>query len=192
MAQEILQTALHLFAEHGYEETSIALIAREAGVSERTVFRYFGTKEDLVGGDQHEFARILADAVDDHSADADVWAALRAGIAAVQALHSSREDALERFRLLHATAALRAGWLEKRLRIQEELLPLVTARLGPAGEATELTARAVIATVFACLDAASTTWVARDGQGEIMDLYDECVATVRGLSARADQSEESD
>jgi hypothetical protein len=41
-------------------------------------------------------------------------------------------------------------------------------------------ARAVIATAFACLDAASMTWVADNGRGEIMDLYDECMTAVRG------------
>ncbi|OLZ66933.1 hypothetical protein AV521_26440 [Streptomyces sp. IMTB 2501] len=46
--------------------------------------------------------------------------ALRAGVAAVLALHGSRERTLERFRLLHNTASLRAGWLEKRLRFQED------------------------------------------------------------------------
>ncbi|MBV1942420.1 hypothetical protein KUF83_38680 [Streptomyces sp. BV286] len=43
--------------------------------------------------------------------------------------------------------------------------------------------RAVIATAFGCLDAASITWVANDGKGEIMDLYDECLAAVRGRPA---------
>jgi hypothetical protein len=38
----------------------------------------------------------------------------------------------------------------------------------------------VIATAFACLDAASMTWVANVGKSEIMDLYDECLAAVRG------------
>ncbi|WP_206436802.1 hypothetical protein [Streptomyces sp. KPB2] len=41
-------------------------------------------------------------------------------------------------------------------------------------------ARAVLATAFACLDAASMTWVAGDGQSTIMDLYDECLTAVRG------------
>jgi hypothetical protein len=36
------------------------------------------------------------------------------------------------------------------------------------------------ATAFACLDAASMTWVANDGNGDILDLYDECLAAVRG------------
>ncbi|MFD8333453.1 TetR/AcrR family transcriptional regulator [Streptomyces solisilvae] len=179
-SQEILATALRLFTEQGYDETTIAQIAREAGVSQRTLFRYFGTKEDLLGGDQDRFGQVLTDTVGEQPADVDVWEALRAGIAAVQALHDSCEQALERFRLLHNTASLRAGWLEKRLRFQEDLLPLVEARMGTAGGGADPRARAVLATAFACLDAASMTWVAGDGKGDIMDLYDECLAAVRG------------
>ncbi|MBK3642656.1 hypothetical protein [Streptomyces sp. MBT33] len=49
-----------------------------------------------------------------------------------------------------------------------------------AGGHTAPRTRAVIATAFACLDAASMTWVADDGEGDLMDLYDECLAAVRG------------
>ena len=179
-SQEILETALRLFTEQGYDETTIAQIAREAGVSQRTLFRYFGTKEDLLGGNQDRFGQVLTDAISEQPAEAGVWEALRAGIAAVLALHDSRQQALERFRLLHDTASLRAGWLEKRLRFQEDLLPLIEARMDAAAGRTDPRARAVIATAFACLDAASMTWVANDGKGDIMDLYDECLAAVRG------------
>ncbi|MEK8173077.1 helix-turn-helix domain-containing protein [Streptomyces sp. M19] len=179
-AQEILATALRLFTEQGYDETTIAQIAREAGVSQRTLFRYFGTKEDLLGGGQERFGQVLADTIGELPAETGVWEALRAGVAAVLALHSSREQALERFRLLHNTASLRAGWLEKRLRFQEDLLPLVEARMGVAVGGADPRPRAVIATAFACLDAASMAWVGNDGKGEIMDLYDECLAAVRG------------
>jgi AcrR family transcriptional regulator len=179
-SQEILKTALRLFTEQGYDETTIAQIAREAGVSQRTLFRYFGTKEDLLGGGQDRFGQVLMDTISEQPADAGVWEALRAGVAAVLALHDSREQALERFRLLHDTASLRAGWLEKRLRFQENLLPLIETRMDAATGNEGAKARAVIATAFACLDAASMTWVANDGKGEIMDLYDECLAAVRG------------
>ena len=179
-SQEILKTALRLFTEQGYDETTIAQIAREAGVSQRTLFRYFGTKEDLLGGGQDRFGQVLMDTISEQPADADVWEVLRAGVAAVLALHDSREQALERFRLLHNTASLRAGWLEKRLRFQENLLPLIETRMDAATGNEGAKARAVIATAFACLDAASMTWVANDGIGEIMDLYDECLAAVRG------------
>jgi len=134
----------------------------------------------LLGGDQDRFGQVLRDTIGGLPADVGVWDALRAGLAAVQTLHDDRAQALERFRLLHNTASLRAGWLEKRLRFQEELLPLVEARLEPGGDGSDARARAVIATAFACLDAASMTWVAREGRGDVMDLYDECLAAVRG------------
>ncbi|MEU7145123.1 hypothetical protein ABZ942_37165 [Nocardia sp. NPDC046473] len=38
----------------------------------------------------------------------------------------------------------------------------------------------VLATAFACFDAASMTWVDNGGKGDIIDRYDECVAAVRG------------
>ena len=179
-SQEILDTALRLFTEQGYDETTIAQIAREAGVSQRTLFRYFGTKEDLLGGGQDRFGQVLMDTISGQPPEVGVWEVLRAGVAAVLALHDSREHALERFRVLHNTASLRAGWLEKRLRFQENLLPLIETRMDAATGNESAKARAVIATAFACLDAASMTWVASDGKGEIMDLYDECTAAVRG------------
>ena len=44
----IAETARRLFAERGFEQVSVAEIARTADVSEKTVFNYFPTKEDLV------------------------------------------------------------------------------------------------------------------------------------------------
>ncbi|MEU0503257.1 helix-turn-helix domain-containing protein [Nocardia sp. NPDC005998] len=178
-SREILETALRLFTEQGYDETTIAQIAREAGVSQRTLFRYFPAKEDLLGGNQDSFGQVLTTTITAQPAEASAWEALRAGIAAVQGLHGTREKALERFRLLHNTASLRAGWLEKRLRFQEDLLPLIKARLDTAASHADMRARAVIATAFACLDAASMTWVDNHGEGEIMDLFDECFGELR-------------
>ncbi|MER6525335.1 hypothetical protein [Streptomyces sp. NPDC001508] len=48
---------------------------------------------------------------------------------------------------------LRASASCMRLRFQEDLLPLVTARMGTAVSSTDPRARAVIATAFVCLDA---------------------------------------
>lgn len=46
--QAIAQTALALFAEKGYEQTSTQLIAKAAQVSEALIFKYHGTKEALL------------------------------------------------------------------------------------------------------------------------------------------------
>lgn len=44
---KIEQAALQLFGEKGYDNTSTALIARQAGVSEALLFKYFLSKEKL-------------------------------------------------------------------------------------------------------------------------------------------------
>src|SRR5208337_1928796 len=44
----ILEAALKIFAEKGVQNTTIVEISKEAGVSEATVYEYFGTKEDLL------------------------------------------------------------------------------------------------------------------------------------------------
>lgn len=46
--RKLLETALALFAHHGYERTSVRMIAREAGVAQGLLYRYFASKEDLL------------------------------------------------------------------------------------------------------------------------------------------------
>src|SRR5690349_22247567 len=51
--QVIADAAARLFAQRGYEQVAVSEVAREAEVSEQTVYNYFQTKEQLVtDGDQ--------------------------------------------------------------------------------------------------------------------------------------------
>jgi TetR/AcrR family fatty acid metabolism transcriptional regulator len=44
----IMEAALHIFAKKGFQNATITEISKEAGVSEATIYEYFGTKEDLL------------------------------------------------------------------------------------------------------------------------------------------------
>ena len=44
----IMDAALRIFAEKGFQNATITEISKAAGVSEATIYEYFGTKEDLL------------------------------------------------------------------------------------------------------------------------------------------------
>ena len=66
--QQIFDTARRLFAERGFENVTVAEVARAANVSEVTVFNYFPTKEDLFYGGMEFFEDQLLQAVRDRAA----------------------------------------------------------------------------------------------------------------------------
>ncbi|WP_328410701.1 TetR/AcrR family transcriptional regulator [Nocardia sp. NBC_00403] len=61
--QQIVETAAALFAERGFDNVTVAEIARAANVSEKTVFNYFGTKEDLIFSGMDDFSAALLRAI---------------------------------------------------------------------------------------------------------------------------------
>jgi AcrR family transcriptional regulator len=65
--QAIAEAAKRLFLERGFEQVSVAEVARAADVSEQTVFNYFPTKEDLVFERMSTFEDELLAAVRDRS-----------------------------------------------------------------------------------------------------------------------------
>lgn len=63
MRAEVSEVAFRLFAEQGFDETTVEQIAAEAGLSRTTFFRYFGTKEEVVLGKFGEFGHEIAAAL---------------------------------------------------------------------------------------------------------------------------------
>ncbi|GAA3204952.1 TetR/AcrR family transcriptional regulator [Streptomyces virens] len=63
----IADAALPLFLEHGFDQVTVAEVARHAGVSTNTVFNYFPTKEDLFFDRQAEVEGHLAALVRDRA-----------------------------------------------------------------------------------------------------------------------------
>lgn len=57
--QQIVDAALDLFSVHGYDDTTVDEIARRAGISPRTFFRYFESKERVLFFGREEFFEVL-------------------------------------------------------------------------------------------------------------------------------------
>jgi AcrR family transcriptional regulator len=75
--ERIAGTAGRLFAERGFEPVTVAEIAREADVSEQTVFNYFPTKEDLFYGRLETFEQDMLEAIRERDRGQTVLAAFR-------------------------------------------------------------------------------------------------------------------
>jgi AcrR family transcriptional regulator len=75
--QQIADAAMRLFVSRGFDHVTVAQVAAEAGVSEKTVFNYFPSKEDLFFDEVPDRLRELAAAIHERPEGESVLAALR-------------------------------------------------------------------------------------------------------------------
>ena len=177
---EITRTATRLFLEQGFEETTIDQIVAEVGVSRRSFFRYFGTKEDIILGGLIARGEIILAALVERPASEEPFTALRAAFIAMRQPQDTLEFSLDLHRMMAGSASLRAKSVEKHLAWQKLLVPEIERRMGIAnGEIPDPRASAIVATVLACLDVATDVWGSRGGAGSLEEIYDEALAAVR-------------
>jgi AcrR family transcriptional regulator len=178
---EITSVAMQLFLDQGFEQTTIDQIASTAGISRRSFFRYFGTKEDILLGDLAKQGELARDALEQVPPEVGPWEALREALGAVNALTTEPEITLKIAKMMYRTPSLRSRSIEKHLHWQSLLLPDIRRRLGLAEDDTANPApAAILASAIACLDAAGEVWIDGDGRDDLATLYDRAVAAVRG------------
>ncbi len=150
--QRVQSVALDLFEQHGYEAVSVADIAREAEVAERTIYRHFGSKERLVTADELDdraFAEIAQLA-----ADHDLRTATRLAIEGLRADASVSgaqwSDGFRKLRLVYGDQALRTAFSASLSGMVVGLAVDVAHARGLPPD--DLATRAAVAAVFAALE----------------------------------------
>ncbi|NMO34614.1 TetR/AcrR family transcriptional regulator [Streptomyces sp. GMY01] len=78
--QRLVVAALQLFAEKGYDATTVSQIAERANLTRSTFHRHFGDKRDILTAGQETLSRLLAEGIDAAPADATPMTALAAGL----------------------------------------------------------------------------------------------------------------
>lgn len=129
--QEIAHAAWLLFAGRGYERTTVDAIARAAGVSRRTFFRYFSSKEDVVVGTSDALAEDFLAAFAARPRDEPPIVSIRHALRpAIEPRLADAEEARAILRLLRESPTLRRAMLERHARMEERLAALVARRTG--------------------------------------------------------------
>jgi len=105
----IADTAWRLFADRGFEQVTVAEVAREAQVAVATVFNYFPTKEDLFFFRLEAFGADLVEAVAGRAAGEPALAAFRRQLLGAGGLlaqvEAGDDQALERLRTVNRVIA---------------------------------------------------------------------------------------
>ena len=136
----IADTAWRLFADRGFDQVSVAEVAREARLAEATVFNYFPSKEDLFYWRLEAFGTQLADAVSARPAGEPVLTAFRRALLAEGGLlaqvESGDPEALARLRTINriiaGSPALLAREQQAMSRNADSLAALLAGETGAA------------------------------------------------------------
>jgi AcrR family transcriptional regulator len=172
--QEIARAAWSLFDARGYERATVAEIARAAGVSRRTFFRYFETKEDVVVGTSDAFAEdVLAAVARRPPREAPLVAIHRALRPVLESRLADGAEARAIIRLLRESRTLRRAMLERHARMEERLATLIAARQG-ADPRQDPTPALVAFLTRALVDTAFNVWFdqqPQDAGAMVDDLF---------------------
>ncbi|MFI6873735.1 TetR/AcrR family transcriptional regulator [Streptomyces sp. NPDC050400] len=127
--ERLFAAALELYAERGYEQTTVAEIARRAGLTERTFFRHFPDKREVLFLGSAVMEEQLTKVVTEAPASASPLTAVAAAIEAVSAGMQERQDSvLVRQSVVAAHAELRERELIKRAKLAATMTEALGAR----------------------------------------------------------------
>jgi AcrR family transcriptional regulator len=171
--------ALALYGERGFENTTVAEIAARAGLTERTFFRHYADKREVLFSGADTLRELLvsnvADASDSVAPIDAVGAALEAAGALLQ---QRREYARQRAAIIAANAELRERELIKLASLASAIADALRRR-GVADPAASLSAEAGIA-VFRI---AFERWVDETDQRDLPELIRDSLDQLKAVTA---------
>lgn len=172
------QAALELYIERGFEQTTVAEIAKRAGLTERTFFRHYADKREVLfwgAGSLQEF--LVASLASAPASTAPLEAVAAALEAAGVLLQERREFSLRRQAVIAANPGLRERELIKLASLASAMADALRRR-GVTDPAASLSAEAGV-TVFRI---AFEQWISEPGQRELPQLIRDSLDQLKALT----------
>jgi AcrR family transcriptional regulator len=187
--QRLLDAGVALFAERGYDATTTAEIAAAAGVTERTFFRHFPAKSDLILANWRRFSADVDAAMAAMPAGTPVIEVIRAGLLAfATALAAGVDQEPQRSILVFSEQVPLLRMLEILLALESSIATELAGRLGLPEE--DLDVRIIATTSIGVLRAASRAYVQPGGReaplpDTVSDRLDQFGSVFHALEQRA-------
>lgn len=177
--ERLERAALELYDERGFEQTTVVEIAQRAGLTERTFFRHFVDKREVLFGGAGQLQQFLVREVADAPGSLGPLDAVAAALQAAGGLFAERrQHSRQRQRIIAANAELRERELIK-LATLSAALAEVLRRRGAADRAAGLAAEAGVA-VF---KVAFERWVDQANHRDFQQLVQESLVELRAVTA---------
>jgi AcrR family transcriptional regulator len=177
----IWDAAIGLFAERGFDETTIDEIARAAGVSTRTFFRYFASKADLMGQGMITYRTLLGDAVRQAPDALTPMQVLRHTVHTVAADAAAQPRTRQIVDIASASPAAREAQLARRAEVENALAESFAIRSRTDAD-DDVSGRLLAALTLAAVDVTFRVWSKTDG-ADIVAIADDVLDTLTGLVA---------
>jgi AcrR family transcriptional regulator len=184
--QQVVRAALsaaaeELFLARGFEEVTVEQIAQTAGVSRRTFFRYYESKEDvMVERSDRLGEQLLSELAARPLNEPPLLAIRNALVPALEAGLAERDLVRYVIRLLRETSALRRAMMERRNRLEERIAALMARRLGAAR--SDNTPMLLAFVTRALHDTAFNAWYDHETD-DIASLVDDLIGRLRTIVA---------
>jgi AcrR family transcriptional regulator len=175
----LAKAAMELYGEHGFEQTTVAEIAARAGLTERTFFRHFADKREVLFYGMEMLRGLLTQAVADASASATAMDAVGAAFEAAGAMFQENP---ERVRLRDAIVSGHAELRERELIKLAAMAAAVAGALRDRG-IPEPAASLAAETGVAVFKVAFARWISDPGQPDLPRIFRESMAELKGALA---------
>jgi AcrR family transcriptional regulator len=177
--ERLERAALALFAEHGYDATTVTEIADRAGLTKSTFFRHFADKREVLFGGQDMLAGLFSDAIRTAPPSATAADCLAAALdAAAVAFTPERHDlAPQRRAVVAANSELQERELLKRARLASYMADALRAR-----GAGDVAARLAAEVGVLAFSTAYARWAAPENRQPFTEIAH---AALRDLQASA-------
>jgi AcrR family transcriptional regulator len=175
----LLDAALALFEERGYDETTVAEIAERAGLTKRTFFRYFADKREVLFWGAQRIEDLFTGAIQSAPPAASALDAVALGLEAFgRSLQGQGEVAARRIRIVRASPELSERQLIKFASMAEAASRALRSR-GVSADAAVLAAETGM-TVFRV---ATARWLEDTSAKPLPQLVVEAFAQLRAVAS---------
>ena len=168
---------MELYTERGFEPTTVAEIARRAGLTERTFFRHFVDKREVLFAGSERLQDLMVGAVSSAPQDAAPIEAVTAGVEAAATILPERAYARMRHALIARNPILQERELIKMASLATAFAKALRQR-GVTEPAASLTAEAGVAVFRISFE----RWVGGDDELDLLELIQESFEELRLLS----------